>query len=153
MEDNSHMRPVHAGCLYSACEPSSPARQQTTFTVSAFCLQTSSVQQRWAPSSRQPQLRKHLSTLEAAVPHEVIVTSFSLSDAGSSSNRTSSAKQPGSAKASAPSSRRSSRPDFTLSCVIDKKCGDSGILPVITVGSVFTLAEERWALLTHISCP
>ena len=139
MKDNSHMQPMHAECHYSACKCFCPAHQQTTFTASTFRLQTSSGQQRWPPSGRQPQFWKHSSTSEAAVPHKEAVTSFSLGDAGSSSNRASSAKQPGSAKGSAPSSSRSSRPDFTMCCVLDKNLGDSGIVPVITVGSVFTL--------------
>ena len=144
MEDNCQIRPIHAGPDNSACESFSPVHQQTTFRASKFRLQTSSEQQRWIACSRQPQLREHISTHEAAVPHRVAVTSFSLGDAGSSSSsRASSAKQPGSAKASVPSSSKSSMIDFDLTYTYVENWKDSGFVPTITVGSVFTLTEER----------
>ena len=145
------MRPKYAECHYSASACSSRAHQQTTFTAFTFRLQRYG-QQRWAFSSRQPQFRKRLSALEAAVPHKVAVTRFSLGDAGSRSNRARSAKQPGLAKASAPSSSRGSEPDVCLTYGLIENWADSGFVPIITAGSVFTVAEERWApLLTHIS--
>lgn len=143
MEHNCHMRPIHAGLHHSACESFSPVHQQTTFRASTFRLQTSPEQQRLIACSRQPQLREHNSTHEAAVPHRVAVTSFSLGDAGSSSSRASSAKQPGSANASAPSSSRSSMLDFDLTYTYVENWKDSGFVPTITVGSVFTLTKER----------
>ena len=145
MEDNSHMRPLHAERHYPACDSFSPAHQQTTFRASTFRLQTSPGQQRWSLSSRQPQLREYIST-------HVAVNSFLLSDEGSNSNRARSVKQPGSAKASAPSSSKSSSLDLSLTYTSVGSWEDSGFVPIITVGSVFALAEERWAsLLTHIS--
>ena len=69
---------------------------------------------------------------------------FFLDDTSTEGSSQSTAEQHGPAQATAPSSSKASRPDsIAMSYVLSDTKGEPGIVPLITVGSVFTLVKAR----------
>lgn len=134
-------------CLrpWKACSKPQAALLQPRHAFSCFFLDNTSSH---APSKQPgpPLSWKAASISNSAAP---IITAdvasvFFLDDSNTERSSQSTAKQHGPAQATAPSSSKASRrDDFNLSYVAYVMKGDPGIVPLITVGSVFTLIKTR----------
>lgn len=126
----------------------SKTNKDIEFRASTFRLQPiRRDKQTWAPLSMQHLQRSHMSRLKAAQPQQLAAGSFFLEDDSSSSNIEGSNEQHGTPQIAAPPSRRGVPVvDFTLTYAhMAGARQDLGIVPVITVGSAFTLVKQRYA--------
>ena len=80
-------------------------------------------------------------------PCRVTLASFALEDKQSKSNSRAqpAPSHPGTAEGTGASSGRNARPDFSLAYALAASGREPGIVPLVTLGSIFTLIKERYA--------
>ena len=137
--------PAHAECQQSASRSIRPKNHQVSFTTSTFRLQNASQPQDAAWLESQPLCTCHTGTSGAGPPLRTAAASFSLRDEGSSSPMPSTAKQPGLEMSSAAEGRKGTREEFDMSYVFSEGPEEKGVVPLITVGSVFSIFKRRCA--------
>ena len=125
------------------------ATQHVRFQTSGFTVQTGCNWRDQARPRRSPAQQNHRRTkCEAMQPWSCQVTaaSFALGDQQSSSNSRAqpAPSQPGAAEGTEGVSRgKSARPDFSVAYALAASDREPGIVPLVTLGSVFTLIKER----------
>ena len=126
------------------------ATQHVRFQTSGFTIQTSQSWRAQAPTEMLPAQRNHCRTRPEAMqpwPCPVTAASFVLGYQQSTSNSRAqpAPSQPGAAEASEGASRgRSARPDFSVAYALAASNREPGIVPLVTLGSVFTLIKEGY---------
>ena len=125
------------------------ATQHVRFQTSGFTIQTSHSWRAQAPTEMLPAQQNHRRTRPEAMqpwPCQVTAASFVLGDQQSSSNSRAqpAPSQPGAAEGTEGVSRgKSARPDFSVAYALAASDREPGIVPLVTLGSVFTLIKER----------
>ena len=136
--------PAHNECQRSASRSVRPKSHQVSFTTSTLRLQIASEEPKAARLEREPLLQDQISTSRAGASHRT-AASFSFLDGSSSSRMPSTAKQPGLYMSSAAGRRKGTREEFDMSYVFSEGPEDKGVVPLITVGSVFSIFKRRYA--------
>ena len=124
------------------------AAQHVIFQTSGFTIQTGCSWRARAPPSMLHTHWDHCRSRTAAIqpwPCRVTATNFVLEDKQSSSRSRAqpAPSQPGTAEGTGASRSRSARPDFSLAYALAAGDREPGIVPLVTLGSVFTLIKER----------
>ena len=124
------------------------ATQHVNFQTSDFRIQTSRSWRGEAPPSLLPAQWYHRRTEPEAMqpwPCPVTAASFALGDEQSNSNRRTqpAPSQPGTAEGTVAPNGRSARPDFSVAYALAANDREPGIVPLVTLGNVFTLIKER----------
>ena len=141
------------------------ATQHPRFQTSGFTIQTGCSWRDQAPPRRLPAQWKHRRTTGEAMqpwPCQVTAASFVLGDQQGNGNSTSNSNsraqpalsQPGAAEgAEGASRRRNARPDSSVGYVLAASDREPGIVPLVTLGSVFTLIKEGYETpyIAHVS--
>ena len=132
---------LRAECQESARKSFRPSEWQVSFTASTFRLQRASDRQNAAIPGKQSLFLDQVSTQEARRPPRIAAGRFCLLN--ESTTRPSTAKQQGLPKSSVSASKKGAREEFAMTYSLSGSQQDQGVVPLITVGSVFTLIRKR----------
>ncbi len=136
-------RPAHAEYQQSGSRSVRLKNHQVSFTTSSFRLQKASKPQYTALLERQALKLDRAGTTGAGPSQRIGAGSFSLLDDSSSGRMPSTARQPGLMMSSAAERKTGSRHEIGIRYVTSEGADSKGVVPLITVGSVFTLFNRR----------
>ena len=138
----------------SAEKSSRPVDHPVSFTVSTIRLHMASAERcKAAIPGWQPVSLNQVSKPQAGASHKIAVEGFCLLDGSSKGPMPSIARQPGLMLSPAPESREGEKEPLAIDYLgLVGEQHDKGVVPLITVGSVFALTKMRcvsaWVLLT-----
>ena len=130
---------LRAECQESASKSFRPNGWQISFTASTFRMQRASARQKAVITGKQSLFLDQVRTHEAP---RIAAGSFCLLE---STTKPSTAEQQSLPKSSVPASKKGAREEFAMTYLLSGSQQDQGVVPLITVGSVFTLIRKRCA--------